>query len=114
MKQNRGINMMIVIAFCYAILFPSVHAIEHFYEDFGKARCAHEYHEGRTEVSHAHYDLEKCFQCEFRISPHTVSSWTFQLAEDVDYTLTDHTFHYTCSTAGYTGFSKSLRAPPVG
>jgi hypothetical protein len=114
MKQNRGVNIAIVIAFCYGILFPSVHAVEHFYENFAKQRCAHKYHEGKTELSHTHYDVEKCFECEFRISPHASLAWTFQLTSFREADDTYHYFHYICSKAAYSGFYKSLRAPPTG
>ena len=113
MKYNRKITALLTAIFCFALLFPAVHAVDHFLKDFGQKHCKHKYHIGEDEISHAHFDYEKCFKCEFRISPYTPLNWDFPIKEPRETFFAFHSFPYICFKVGFTGLCKSLRAPPA-
>ena len=62
----------------FAMLFQSFHATEHLVEKFTEPHCDHHYNLGKTEVGHAHHDVDTCFSCEFTFAHYTPAA-TYRL-----------------------------------
>ncbi len=96
----------------FAIFFQSFHSCGHLVKQFSEKKCHHVYHNHKTEVTHGHNGLEKCFVCEFAFSSYTTTpnnSFEFKKME----VSTSYTFFYSKEiTKKYRGSLFALRAPP--
>lgn len=96
----------------FAILFQSFHSFEHLAKQFSEKKCHHVYHEHKTELTHGHDGLEKCFVCEFAFSSYTttpIKYFEFRKTE----VSTSYTFFYSKEiTQKFRGSLFALRAPP--
>ena len=105
---NAAMGLMILLA----IFFQSIHSMEHLVKQFSEKKCHHIYHDHKTELTHGHDGLEKCFVCEFAFSsytPNAIKSFEFLQKEVV----TSYTFSYSKAiTQGFRGSLFALRAPP--
>ncbi|NNT71256.1 hypothetical protein HKT18_03405 [Flavobacterium sp. IMCC34852] len=105
-------NALMGLMILFAIFFQSIHSFEHLVKQFSEKECHHVYHEHKTEVTHGHDGLEKCFVCEFAFSNYTstpVKPFDFRNKE----VPTLYTFFYSKEiTQKFRGSLFALRAPP--
>ncbi len=96
----------------FAIVFQSAHSFEHLVKQFSEKKCHHSVHSHKTDVTHSHDALEKCFVCEFAFSSYTSpqnKSFEFQKTE----APTSYTVFYSKEiTQKFRGSLFALRAPP--
>lgn len=105
---------LLSLAFLGVVVLQAVHAVGHIAHEFETAHCHHHYTQGTTEVSHAHHDYEKCFQCEFAFGAYLKPiALGFTLWPDSNFPKELFSFH-SISISGYSGFHPALRAPPLG
>jgi len=105
-------NALMGLMILFAIVFQSFHSCEHLIKQFSEKKCHHVYHNQKTEVTHGHDGLEKCFVCEFAFTSYTSTpnnSFEFKKIE----VSTSYTFCYSKEiTQKYRGSLFALRAPP--
>lgn len=96
----------------FALLFQSFHATEHLVEQFTQPHCDHHYNIGKTEVGHAHHDLDTCFSCEFTFAHYTPAT-TFRLdvLREIPSARLAYTF-YEPTPSGFGGALLTQRGPP--
>ena len=58
---------MFSAALVFALLFPSVHAVQHFQHESTVKKCVHE-HSNRHEITHEHNNFHHCFICGFGVN----------------------------------------------
>jgi hypothetical protein len=106
-------NALMGLMILFAIFFQSIHSFEHLVKQFSEKQCHHIYHNHKTEVTHGHDGLEKCFVCEFAFSSYTptpLKSFEFRQKE----VSTAYTFFYSKEiTQKFRGSLFSLRGPPI-
>ena len=97
----------------FAIFFQSIHSFEHLVKQLSEKQCHHIYHNHKTEVTHGHDGLEKCFVCEFAFSnyhkPEKKGDSFIRIA-----IVSKKSFTYSFEfTKKFKGALFSLRGPPV-
>ena len=97
----------------FAIFFQSFHSCGHLVKQFSEKKCHHVYHNHKTEVTHGHNGLEKCFVCEFAFSnyhkPEKKGDSLIRIA-----IVSKKSFTYSFEfTKKFKGALFSLRGPPV-
>nr|WP_294773718.1 hypothetical protein [uncultured Flavobacterium sp.] len=105
-------NALMGLMILFAILFQSFHSFEHLAKQFSEKKCHHVHHDHKTELTHGHDGLEKCFVCEFAFSSYTptpVKSFEFTKTAVV----TSYSFCYSKEIIQkFRGSLFALRAPP--
>jgi hypothetical protein len=96
-----------------AILFQSIHSLEHLAKQFSEKTCHHKYVHHKFELNHSHHDWEKCFACEFTLSSYFSNEiQTFDFHKVV--ISTKYTFSHSKEIILYfKGSLFALRAPPL-
>ncbi|WP_297511460.1 hypothetical protein [Flavobacterium sp.] len=90
-----------------------VHAVNHLVHEFEVKDCNHQYTLGKTEVGHAHYTFEKCFQCAFAFSSYIEP---IAISFHSQHSNTTSTYEIQAPHRFVTIFEGSffsLRAPPI-
>jgi hypothetical protein len=112
-KKFVIINALMGLVVLSAILFQSIHSMEHLAKQFSEKTCHHKYVHHKYELNHSHHDWEKCFACEFTFSS------SLEL-DTVVYPLLYNSFYFkpsflttSESILFYSGSSFSLRGPPI-
>jgi len=74
MDKKRAIfNFSLALAMLFAILFQSIHSVEHLVEQLSTAHCEHQPTESKTQITHQHHDLDHCPICDFTFSSFVAS-----------------------------------------
>ena len=107
------INISLVIAVLFSMLFQSLHSYEHLLEKNSQEKC-HQKHIGSgTQLTHQHYNLEHCFACEFTFSNFISSDFfTFEFKKVT--LLSYYSFFNSKEIINFfKGSLFALRAPPI-
>ncbi len=70
-KYYAILNITILLAVLFAMVFQSVHSYEHFQEELSAKTCQHHYGASKAEITHQHHLVEHCFECNFTFSHFT-------------------------------------------
>lgn len=106
-------NALMGLMILFAILFQSFHSFEHLVKQFSEKKCHHIYNADKTEFTHSHNGLEKCFVCEFALSS-SIKVETLKIALEHNSSYYKPSFLSTFeSISFYNGSSFSLRGPPI-
>jgi hypothetical protein len=111
-KKFVIINALMGLVVLSAILFQSIHSLEHLAKQFSEKTCHHKYVNHKFELNHSHHDWEKCFACEF-----TFSSYFSTEIQTFAFNKTSISTKYSISyskeiTQFFKGSLFALRAPP--
>ena len=110
-KKFAFLNVMLMIAVLFSMLFQSLHSFEHLAKQLAEKKCLHEYNSSH-EITHQHHNFDHCFVCEFTfasfISPETRS---YKLHSE--YSKTPRFFTLTETPKHFSGSSYFLRGPPA-
>ncbi|MBL7866808.1 MAG: hypothetical protein JNM71_02190 [Flavobacterium lindanitolerans] len=109
-KKFAIINLSLMIAVLFSILFQSVHSYEHFLS--GKvATVSQSDDNGHTKIQTLDHDHEKCFVCEFTLSSFIATeAYTFDLF--VPFKAVAYNFASVESSEFFAGSLYSHRGPP--
>ena len=61
-------NVAVTFSLLFAILYQSVHSVEHLVEQITTEQCHHELAAGKSQITHDHHHLEHCPVCDFTLS----------------------------------------------
>jgi len=64
-------NFFVVFAMAFALLFQSIHSVEHLSQIVTEKVCVHEPSNSKTTITHQHHGVEKCNLCDFTFSQFT-------------------------------------------
>jgi hypothetical protein len=111
MKRKQLIlNLSLVVAVLFSIVFQSIDSISHIQEEFSKRECHHTYN-SKSELTHQHHNFDHCTVCQFGFSSFITPikySYTFYVG---DYKIP----YLSANTESVYSFSGSLyshRGPP--
>lgn len=97
----------------FALLFQSVHSVEHLSQIVTEKACVHSETTSKTNITHEHHGVEKCSLCDF-----TFSHFTSPIKVTFDFYTAE--FHaqkivslYETIKPNFEGSLFSLRAPPI-
>ncbi|MBP2283459.1 hypothetical protein H4V97_001777 [Flavobacterium sp. CG_23.5] len=113
MKKKQGIiNLTLVVAVLFSMLFQSVHSYTHLVKQFSEKRCHHTYNVTNSEITHQHHNFDNCSICQFTfgsyISPNEFSYQLNSSYKEIPYFFTAKT-----AFVSFSGSLYSLRGPPV-
>ncbi len=101
------------MAVLFSTLFQSIHSYEHHSEKLVAKQCLHQHSKNKTEVTHKHSVIEKCFTCHFSFSSFTTPefyTFEFQKNRSIVYFSSIYSFEHS---SFFKGSLFSLRAPPT-
>jgi hypothetical protein len=107
-KKFALLNLSLMLAVLFAILFQSVHSYEHFLADEAMPRQNED--QGYDLHQNDHYH-QKCFVCEFTFS-NFVSVEIASFTLETSFERIAYTFCYTENPSFFSGSHSSLRGPP--
>lgn len=110
-KKLVIINLSLMAAVLFSILFQSLHSYEHLAKQFAEKQCHHHYHQGKTEFTHHHTEFDHCFVCEFTLSSF-ISPENYSYALNFSHKEIPYFFNITKASASFSGSSYFLRGPP--
>jgi hypothetical protein len=110
-KKLVIVNLSLMVAVLFSILFQSFHSYEHLAKQFAEKQCHHHYNFGKTEFTHPHADFDHCFVCEFTLSSF-VAPESFTLKTQTEQAKIPYFFNTTEASESFSGSSYSLRGPP--
>jgi len=111
-KKQVIINLFLMMAVLFAMLFQSFHSYEHLAKQLSQKQCQHKYDLSKTEFTHHHNNFDHCFVCEFTfvnfISPERISYYSYPNHGKIPY-------FYAVQDAiiSFSGSLFALRGPPV-
>lgn len=70
-KKLHITNFIVVFSIVFALLFQSIHSMEHLSEVFNEKTCIHNETEAKVNFTHHHHGIEKCDLCHFTFSHFT-------------------------------------------
>jgi len=105
-------NALMGLMILFAIFFQSIHSFEHLVKQFSEKKCHHVHHSHKTEITHGHDGLEKCFVCEFAFSSYTPTSLSTFEFRKTEITTSYSVFYSKEITQKFQGALFSLRGPP--
>ena len=106
------INLSLLCALLFAMLYQSVHSFHHIVEEFTVEKCHHNHSDSKTELTHQH-DAEKCFTCEYRFSNFTpITFYQYSVALPTHKSV-NLTLYFPQDVQGFSGSSTTLRGPPI-
>jgi hypothetical protein len=112
-KKIVIINALMGLVVLSAILFQSIHSLEHLAKQFSEKTCHHKYVHHKYELNHSHHDWEKCFACEFTFS-NFVSTAVISIEINKDLIHTEYFTSYSKENIpSFSGSLFALRAPPL-
>lgn len=110
-KKLIIVNLSLMTAVLFAILFQSFHSYEHLAKQFAEKQCHHHYNVTKTEFTHHHTEFDHCFVCEFTLSsfvaPDTFSFHTICVQREIPYFLPSPE-----AVISFSGSLYALRGPP--
>lgn len=106
------INLSLMVAVLFAMLFQSLHGYEHIIKDHSTPKCHLKHLTSQNQITHEHNSIEHCFACEFTFSNY--KSAEIQIVSFVaSLPCFKSTFYYVKRLHSfYNGISYSLRGPP--
>lgn len=112
-KKIIIINVLLSLAVLFSILFHSIHSYEHHSEKLLEKHCLHLSSKNKTEVTHSHSVIEKCFSCDFSFSSFTTPDfYVFQFPKN-SYVGYIPSYYSLQNSSFFKGSFFSLRAPPA-
>jgi hypothetical protein len=96
----------------FSILFQSVHSYEH-HSELVENHCEHQYSKNKTEVSHGHHIIGKCFACNFNFSSFTTTDFFVISFHKNSLISNPPLFYFQKQSSFFKGSLLSLRAPPL-
>ncbi len=105
-------NALMGLMILFAIIFQSLHAIEHLAKQFSEEKCHHAYNHHHTEIGHGHDGLEKCFVCEFAFGGYTATPVNALQLQKIAVPTSYHFCYSKEITQRFRGSLFALRAPP--
>lgn len=112
-KKIIILNVFLSMAVLFSTLFQSIHSYEHHSEKLLAKHCLHQYSNNKSEVTHEHSVVEKCFTCHFSFSSFTTTHFhvfLFHKNSSVAYFPSFYSFQHS---SFFKGCLFSLRAPPL-
>ncbi|RZK00279.1 MAG: hypothetical protein EOO46_21180 [Flavobacterium sp.] len=107
-KKYAIVNLVLMIAVLFAILFQSVHSYEHILEQ----KTSYSQNDTlKTDVHVNDHHHGKCFVCEFTFSSF-IESNTVTIASKLVTQVEAYTIFYTETPSVFSGNSTSQRGPP--
>jgi exopolysaccharide biosynthesis protein len=105
-------NFIVVFAMAFALLFQSIHSVEHLHQIVTEKACVHSETNSKTNFTHEHHGLDKCSLCDF-----TFSQFTSFKKEVFDFCTYNHTSQknvslYETIKPNFEGSLFSHRGPP--
>lgn len=111
-KKSVIVSLSFAITVLLALLLQSVHSYHHLEKFISEKHCKHHYAVNKTQVSHAHSELEHCFACEFTFSNSVKNDFiTFEIIQFQKSSLLLIS-SYKVITPSFCGSLFALRAPP--
>lgn len=109
-KKFAIINLSLMIAVLFSILFQSVHSYEHFL-DGNVATVSQSDDDGSTKIQTLDHNHEKCFVCEFTLSSF-IATETFTFNLQVPFKAVAYNFPAAETAEFFAGSLFSHRGPP--
>jgi len=111
MKRKQLIlNLSLVVAVLFSILFQSVDSIGHLQEKFSQKECHHTYNSS-SEFTHQHHSFDHCYVCQFGFSSF-ITSINYSSAFYVGNWKIPYFFANTENIFSFSGSLYSHRGPP--
>lgn len=119
MKRKNAISkLLLVTALLFTVVFQFAHSLAHFSEEIKPVsqvqmlEISQQKEDHSTHFSTAEHDLEKCFACDFFLSPFLqTENLVFQVLESTYYNPIKELIEVPFFQ--YTSIYFSLRAPPA-
>ncbi|GEP49748.1 hypothetical protein FNO01nite_04200 [Flavobacterium noncentrifugens] len=113
MKKKFSIfNFSLIAAVLFAILFQSLHSVEHFTHEQAERKCYHSHETGSEQITHQHHNFDHCFACDF-----TFSNFVTPEIFSFDFVAQHRAIPYFLTVSetliAFSGSSVLLRGPPV-
>lgn len=110
-KKFAIINLSLMLAVLFSILFQSVHSYEHF---LGQETTFvnHSDNDGTTKIQTLDHNHEKCFVCEFTLSSFIATEFTSFKSQLTFEAFTQTNFPATETPDAFSGSLFSHRGPP--
>ena len=112
-KKIIILNVLLSMAVLFSTLFQSIHSYEHHSEKLLAKHCLHLSSKNKTEVTHRHSVIEKCFTCHFSFSSFITPdfyAFPFYTNSSIAYFPSFYSFQ---DSSFFKGSFFSLRAPPI-
>ena len=112
-KKLHFTNFIVVFAMAFAMLFQSVHSVEHLSQIVTEKACVHNETNSKTNITHEHHGIEKCNLCDFTFNHFTSPiKVKFELYSP-DFNTPKIVSTYVTIKPNFEGSLFSLRAPPI-
>ncbi|MGV9002965.1 hypothetical protein [Flavobacterium sp.] len=105
-------NFIVVFSIVFALLFQSVHSVEHLAQIVTEKKCVHNETEAKVNFTHHHHGIEKCSLCDFTFSHFTSPIKIAFEFRTTAINATEIISHYQTINPNFEGSSLSLRGPP--
>jgi hypothetical protein len=109
-RKQLLLNLSLVVAVLFSIVFQSVDSIGHLQEKFSQKTCHHTYNSS-SEFTHQHHSFDHCYVCEFGFSSF-VTSANYSLAFFSGNWKIPYFFANTKTVLSFSGSLYSHRGPP--
>lgn len=106
------ISFLFGLTVLFAIVLQSVHSFSHLEKSLSEKVCHHKYAKNKTEIGHAHHNLDHCFVCEFTFSTSVKSDFFTFTFKKVEIPVSYSYFYSKEITQSFRGSLFALRAPP--
>ena len=104
------LNLSLVVAVLFSILFQSADSIGHIQEQFSQKECHHTYN-SKAELTHQHHNFEHCYVCQFGFSSF-ITPIKYSYAFFAGNYKIPYLFSNTTAVYSFSGSLYSLRGPP--
>ena len=111
-KKYSIISFLFGLTVLFAIILQSSHSFYHLEKSLTEKVCHHKYAKNKTEIGHAHNNLEHCFVCEFTFSTSLKSDFISYSFKKVFIPVSYSFFYSKEITQSFRGALFALRAPP--
>jgi hypothetical protein len=110
-KRFVIVNLFLVFAVLFAMLFQSVHSYEHVTKQLAEKQCHHKYASSK-EITHQHHAYDHCFICSFTLSSFVGSDFSHFEFKKITFPSGYTFFKSRGITQFFKGSLFALRAPP--
>jgi hypothetical protein len=109
-RKQLLLNLSLIVAVLFSIVFQSVDSIGHLQEKFSQKKCHHSYNSS-SEFTHQHHSFEHCYVCEFGFSSF-ITPTKYCPAFYADNWNIPYFFANPKTIISFSGSLYSLRGPP--
>lgn len=109
-KKLILINLVLMIAVLFSILFQSIDSYGHLAKERFEKKCYHK-HNSNSEITHQHHHFDHCFVCEFALSAFTSTDF-FSFEFHFPSVETHYLFGSKKPIISFPGSLYALRGPP--